>query len=62
MKRHVLRTEAGLFVRLELHEVRAGAGEGLVVVDEAQVSAGPSATISSAWVWSCGGQRDGERD
>lgn len=32
-------TFAGALVRLQLHEVRAGAGEGLVKVDETQVGA-----------------------
>lgn len=45
-------TIAGVFVRLQLHEVGAGAGERLVVVDEAEVRARALPAISSAGVWS----------
>lgn len=39
-------TFAGAFIRLQLHEVRAGAGEGLVEVDETKVGA----WAAGAWV------------
>lgn len=42
-------TLAGAFVRLQLHEVRTGAGEGLVEGDEAEVGAG----AAGAGVGSC---------
>lgn len=57
-----LRTVAGVLVLLELHEVGAGTGERLVVVDEAQVRAGPSATVSSTRVGSCERERKRERE
>lgn len=46
-------TLAGAFIRLQLHEVRTGAGEGLVEGDEAEVGAG----AAGAWVGSCKEER-----
>lgn len=41
-------TFTGAFIGLQLHEVGAGAGEGLVEVDETEVGAGTAGT----WVGS----------
>lgn len=46
-------TFAGAFVRLQLHEVRTSAGEGLVEVDEAEVGARAAAVHLGARVRSC---------
>lgn len=45
-------TFAGASVRLQLHEVRAGTGEGLVEVDETKVGARPFTIRGGTWVWS----------
>lgn len=37
-------TFTGAFIRLQLHEVRAGAGEGLVEVNETEVGARAAGT------------------
>ena len=47
-------TIASAFVRAQLHEVRAGARERLIVVDETQMRTGLFAVFSCTWVWSCG--------
>lgn len=43
-------TFAGAFVRLQLHEVRAGTREGLVEVDETEVGARASTITGGTWV------------
>lgn len=43
---------AGALVGLQLHEVGAGAGEGLVKVDQAQMGAGAFTITCGTWVWS----------
>lgn len=43
-------TFAGASVRLQLHEVRAGTGEGLVEVDETEVGARASTITRGTWV------------
>lgn len=43
---------AGALVGLQLHEVGAGAGEGLVKVDETQVGARAFPVTCGTWVWS----------
>lgn len=48
-------TVAGAPVGSELHQVRASAREGLVVVDEAEMGAGLLAVFSRTWVGSWGG-------
>lgn len=50
----VLLTVAGVPVRPKLHEVGAGTGECLVVVDQAEVRAGAFAAVSCTGVWSWG--------
>ena len=45
-------TFAGSLVRLQLHEVRAGTGEGLVEVDETEVGARAFAVTGGTWVGS----------
>lgn len=45
-------TVAGVFVCLQLHEMGAGAGERLVVVDEAEVRARALPAVSGTGVWS----------
>lgn len=45
-----LQTFAGAFVGLQLHEVRARAGEGLVEVDETEVRAGTFAVAGGTRV------------
>lgn len=47
-------TKASAFVSAELHEVRAGAREGLIVVDEAEMRAGLLAIFSRTRVGGCG--------
>lgn len=49
----LLLTFAGAFVRLQLHEVRTSAREGLVEVDEAEVGARAAAVHLSARVRCC---------
>lgn len=56
----LLLTFARAFVRLQLHEVRTGAGEGLVEVDEAEVGARAAAIHLGTRVRSCG--RETESD
>lgn len=50
-------TFAGVLVGLQLHEVRTGAGEGLVKVDETQVGAKGFTVSSGTWV---GGWKEGK--
>lgn len=50
-----LLTIAGAFVGAQFHEVRTGAGECLIVVDETQMRAGLFAIFSCTWIWSWGG-------
>lgn len=57
-------TVAGVFVCSQLHEVRAGTGEGLVVVDQTQVRTGTHAIVSCTRIRSCGEKEreSGDRD
>lgn len=43
-------TFAGAFVRLQLHEVRASTGEGLIEVDETEVGARAFTITGGTWV------------
>lgn len=57
-------TIAGVFVGSQLHEMRAGTGEGLVVVDQTQVRTGTHAIVSCTRIRSCGEKEreSGDRD